>query len=333
MTSLPQAAPAKAKPPVGVVIVNHNQKASLRETLQSVRKVNYPSVRVVVSDNASSDGAPEMVRQEFPEVHLLAHEEEQGYARAASLGMAFLLDNVKYIFSTTNDVILDPEILNVLVDYAESHPEAGVLGTKILFFDRPDVIWHAGGRIHPLHGHSRHFGWNRRDHPRYNRVRDCDFVTGCGFLLRCETLKKSGFFKEELVFYSEDADLCYRIRESGYRVVYVPAARMWHKVGATLAKNRPLQLRYSTRNSLYLIQRHRLGWYPLSLWVNLWAVNPFKMLVFALMLHGRNSVGIWQGIMDWRQGRFGWLNEPARPRTLAPQISGAEVRSATKPPR
>jgi hypothetical protein len=102
MKSPPQAALLKSKPPVGVVIVNHNLKASLRETLQSVRKVHYPSVTVVVSDNASSDGAPEMVSQEFPEVHLLAHAEEQGYARAASLGMAFLSDKVKYIFSTTN---------------------------------------------------------------------------------------------------------------------------------------------------------------------------------------------------------------------------------------
>jgi len=66
MKSPPQAALRKPKPPLGVVIVNHNLKASLRETLQSVRKVHYPSVTVVVSDNASSDGAPEMVRQEFP---------------------------------------------------------------------------------------------------------------------------------------------------------------------------------------------------------------------------------------------------------------------------
>src|SRR5277367_6838831 len=102
-----------SKPPVGVVIVNHNLKDSLRETLESFRKVNYPGLQIVVSDNASTDGAQEMVRKLFPEVRLLAHAEEQGYARAASLGMAFLVDKTKYIFSTTNDVIMDPEIFNV----------------------------------------------------------------------------------------------------------------------------------------------------------------------------------------------------------------------------
>jgi len=295
------------RPLVGVVIVNHNLKDSLRETIESFKKVNYPNLQIVVSDNASTDGSQEMVRNVFPDVHLLAHEKEQGYARAASLGMAFLADKTKYIFSTTNDVIVDPEILNVLVDYAEKEPQAGVLGTKIYFFDRPDVIWHAGGRIHPLHGHSYHIGWERKDNPRYDRVRECDFVTGCGFLLRSEVVKKIGYFNEKLIFYSEDADLCYRVREAGYKVLYLPAARMWHKVSTTLAKNRPLQLRYSTRNSLYLLQRHKAGYYPLSLLINLFMVCPFKMGLFALLFRWKNSVGIYRGIRDWRAGSYGWL--------------------------
>ena len=301
--------PETNRPAVGVVIVNHNLKESLRETLESFRMVNYPGLQIVVSDNASSDGTQEMVRKEFPEVHLLAHETEQGYARAASLGMSFLVDKTKYLFSTTNDVIVDPEILNVLVDYAEKEPKAGVMGTRIYFHDRSEVLWHAGGRVHPLHGHSYHFGWERKDHPRYGEVHECDYVTGCGFLLRSEGLKKIGYFKEDLVFYFEDAELCYRFREAGYKVMYIPAAKMWHKTGTTLAKNRPVQLRYSTRNNLYLLQRHKVGWYPWSLLVHLFGVLPVKMGLFAVMLRWRNSVGIYRGIMDWRRGRYGWIRE------------------------
>lgn len=295
------------RPPVGVVIVNHNLKESLRETLQSFRKVNYPGLQIVVSDNASTDGAQEMVRTEFPEVHLLAHNPEQGYARAASLGMAYLADKTKYIFSTTNDVLVDPEMINVLVDYAEQHPDAGVLGTKIYFFDRPNVLWHAGGAVNPLHGHSRHIGWERKDHPRYGNVRECPFVTGCGYLLRSEVLKRIGFFHEPLVFYSEDAELCYRFREAGYKVLYIPEAKMWHKTGTTLAKNRPVQLQYSTRNQLYLIQRHRAGFYPLSLWVHIFVVSPAKMLIFAAMGRWKNSAGIYRGVRDWWRGKYGWI--------------------------
>jgi len=294
-------------PAVGVVIVNHNLKDSLHATLDSFRRLNYPAVTIVVSDNASIDGSQEMVKTLFPEVHLLAHAEEQGYARAASLGMAYLVDKTKYIFSTTNDVIVAPDLLNVLVDEAERDPKAGVLGTKIYFFDRPSVLWHAGGSINPFHGHSRHIGWECQDHPRYNRVRQCDFVTGCGYLLRSEVLQRIGFFKEDLVFYSEDADLCYRFREAGYKVLYIPDAKMWHKTNTTLAKNRPSQLRYSTRNGIYLIQRHRIGYYPLSIWIYLFLVTPFKMALFAIIMRQKNSIAIYRGVQDWRLHRFGWI--------------------------
>jgi GT2 family glycosyltransferase len=299
------------RPPVGVVIVNWNLKDSLRETLQSFRKVNYPGLQLVVSDNASTDGSPEMVRTEFPEVKLLTREKGLGYAKGASLGLAAVAETTKYIFSTTNDVIVDPEIINVLVNYAEAHPEAGVMGCKIYYYGKDNLLWSAGGRIHPLHGHSYHFGWNRKDAPRYNRIRECDFVTGCGFLLRSDVVKKINYFNTDLVFYSEDADLCYRIREEGYQIVYVPGAVMWHKTSTTLAKARAVQLHYSTRNSLYLIQRHRIGFYPFSLMVNLFVVCPFKMLVFVLVGHWRNAVGIWRGIRDWRKGKYGWVEEDA----------------------
>src|SRR2546423_8309537 len=163
------------KPPVGVVIVNHNLKDSLRETLESFRKVNYPGLQIVVADNDSTDGSREMIRKEFPEVHLLAHDPEKGYAKAAGLGLEFLADKTKYIFSTTNDVIVDPEIINVLVDHAEKDPKAGVLGCKIYYFGKDDLLWSVGGRIHLLHGHSYHFGWNCKDGLCYNQIRECDF--------------------------------------------------------------------------------------------------------------------------------------------------------------
>lgn len=300
----------KSLPAVGVVIVNWNLKDSLRETLRSFQNVNYPGLQIVVSDNASTDGSVEMVRTEFPKVHLLTRDKGVGYAKGASLGLEYLVDKVKYIFSTTNDVEVDREMIRHLVEYAEQHPDAGVIGTKIYFHDRPDVIWHAGGRIHPLHAHPRHFGWERRDHSRYDQVRECDFVTGCGFLLRSAALQRAGFFKADLVFYAEDAELCYRIRSRGFRIVYLPAAKMWHKVETTLARNRPVQLQYSTRNTLHLVHQYRVGWYPLSLWVYLGLVVPFKMMFFAIVGRGHNSAGIWRGVRDWKRGRYGWI--PAR---------------------
>jgi GT2 family glycosyltransferase len=294
------------RPPVGVVIVNWNLKDSLRETLQSFCKVNYPGLQIVVSDNASTDGSVDMVQKEFPEFHLLTRDKGVGYAKGASLGMEFLADRTKYIFSTTNDVLVDPEIINALVDYAETHPDAGVMGCKIYYHDKGDLLWSAGGRMHPLFAHSYHFGWNRHDGPHYSQVRECDYVTGCGFFFPSKVAKQVNYMDPELVFYSEDADFCYRVREQGYKIVYVPEAKMWHKTSTTLAKNRPTQLHYSTRNNLYVTQRHKVGWYPLSLWVNLFIVCPAKMCILGIFTF-KNAVGIWRGMRDWCKGRRGWV--------------------------
>ena len=120
---------------------------------------------------------------------------------------------------------------------------------------------------------------------------------------------KVGSFKEDLVFYSEDAELCYRMRQHGYRIAYLPTARMWHKVETTLAKNRALQLRYSTRNNLFLLQNYRVGFHPITLLIHLFAVCPVKMAIFAVLLRWANARGIYRGIRDWRQGRYGWIIE------------------------
>jgi len=294
-------------PPVGVVIVNWNLRDSLRETLLSFRQVEYPGLRIVVSDNASSDGSQEMVRREFPEVRLLAHERGLGYARAASLALQSVVDETRYIFSTTNDVLVAPDLIRNLVEYAEAHPDAGVVGCKIYFHEPADRLWSAGGFF--FLGHPWHYGFMRRDGPRYNRIRECAFVTGCGFLLRSEALRKVGFFDERFVFYSEDADLCLRIREAGWRVVYLPTARMWHKTSTTLAKNRPVQLYYSTRNNLHLLERHPTVGSPLVRAAYLGLVCPAKMALFLAMGRWQNARGIWRGIRDWRLGRFGWYEE------------------------
>ena len=85
-----------------------------------------------------------MVRTEFPEVHLLTREKGLGYAKGASIGLEYLADRTTYVFSTTNDVEVDPEMTRQLVDYAEQNPDVGVIGTKILYHDQPDKIWHTG---------------------------------------------------------------------------------------------------------------------------------------------------------------------------------------------
>lgn len=297
-------------PLVGMVLVNWNLKDTLRETLASCFKIDYPNFKVVLVDNGSHDGSQAMVQKEFPQTHLIANPVGLGYAKATSQGMEWLASQgAKYLFSTSNDVTFDPLILREMVSAIEVDARIGIVGSKVFFFDRPEVIWHAGAHI-GWHGHSYHYGWERRDHPRYDRSRECDFVTGCGYLVRADVAKELGFLKEDLVFYFEDADFCYRARARGYRVIYAPKAHVWHKTSTTLGKNRGLQLRYSTRNNLYLLSQHRVGpAYPFTLLVHLLLVCPLKMAFFLALFRWKNAWGIWHGICDWRRDRYGMIQD------------------------
>lgn len=302
--------PTNARPLVGVVIVNWNLKDTLRETLASCFKIDYPRLQVVLCDNGSKDGSVEMVRREFPQVQVIANPVGLGYAKATSQGMEWLTDmGADYLFSTSNDVIFDPGILGEMVAAFEADAMVGIVGSKVFFHDRPQIVWHAGAHI-GWHGHAGHYGWERRDHPRYDRVRECDYVTGCGYMVRAELARRLGFLNADLVFYFEDADFCYRVTAAGFKVIYLPTAKLWHKTSTTLAKNRRLQLRYGTRNNLYVLQRYRVGCCPpFALLAHLLGVLPVKMLLFLVLLRWKNTVGIWQGIMDWKRGRYGMITE------------------------
>ena len=301
---------SQSSPAVGIVIVNHNLQETLRATLASCLQIDYPAFSIMVVDNASTDGSLEMVRRDFPQVHLIANPVGLGYAQGASQGMEYLAARHSYLLSLSNDVTVAPDILTRMVAAAEADPKIGVIGSKVYFYDRPEVIWHAGAHIHPWHGHSYHYGWERRDAPRYDRVRECDYVTGCGYFLRSALACRLGFLKSDLVFYFEDADFCYRARALGYKVVYLPTAKVWHKTATTLSKNRGLQLRYGTRNNLYLLQHHRVGpLYPGCLWTHLLAVCPLKMAFYLGIGRWKNARGIWRGIQDWRRGHYGMITE------------------------
>ncbi len=293
---------------VGVVIVNHDQKELLRACLRSWAAESYAGKTLLVSDNASTDGAVEMLRGEFPGVKVLAHPGELGFAGAANAGLAELAKDHDFLFLTTNDTEVDPGLLTRLVAAAQADPKLAALGPKILFHAQPGLIWHAGGFIHPFFGNPGHYGFLRADDGAFDAPRECAFVSGCGVLLRTAAAAPLGFLRPELAFYAEDSDLCLRLKAQGWKVGYVPAARMAHRVSATLGVGSPLSTYYITRNSLALLARHRI-----------WSLPGFAAVVLPwralkALVSGRFSLlrAMLLGARDWMTGRYG-MREPKDP--------------------
>lgn len=228
---------------LSIIIVNYNTCDLLRNCLRSVfASQGGLQYEVIVVDNCSSDDSVRMVRQEFPQVNLIASEVNGGYAYANNLGLRQARGD--YVLLLNPDTVLPPTALRDMLAFMEEHPDAGVAGPKLVLADGSLDL--ACRRSFPtvkvafyrLIGLSKLFPKS----PRYNRynlgyldpdqLAEVDSVVGAFMLIRRQALDQAGLLDERFFAYAEDIDLCYRIKvDLGWKVYYNPAVVVTHYKG------------------------------------------------------------------------------------------------------
>ncbi len=217
-----------------IVIVNWNGKDVTLECLDSLAHVTYRNVKIVVVDNASSDGSVQAIREGHPEAVVLEQQINLRFAGGTNAGMHYALEHgAEMLCLLNNDTTVHPEFLTHLVSRMQSAPDIGVVAPKIYYESDPELIWFAGGKISMWSGTMRHIGIRERDRGQYDDARDIDYATGCCMLARREVIGRVGMLDESFFMYTEDADWCMRMRRAGYRIVYEPGARVWHKLSVS----------------------------------------------------------------------------------------------------
>ncbi len=219
-------------PLVYLIVLNWNGRADTEECLRSLLGLTYPNYRVLVVDNGSTDGSVDHLRRLFPGAQFIENEANLGFAAGNNRGIEQAMNNrADYVFILNNDTVVLPDVLDKLIGTAESDPKIGAVGPKICYYSNPDRIWCLGGRISFFLGCTWHVAGRRRDRPKYQGVRDVDYLTGCALLLKRGVMEEVGCF--DRIFgpgYFEDTDLCMRIGRKGYRLVCVEQARILHKI-------------------------------------------------------------------------------------------------------
>jgi hypothetical protein len=241
-----------APPTVTIVVLNWNNLPDTIECLESLRAVTYPALRLLVVDNGSTDGSEAALRARFPGLDVLQTGENLGFAGGNNAGIrrAFS-DGTDHVLLLNNDTAVDPGFVTALVEAARANPRAGLLSSKILFFDRPDVIWFAGASFHPRLGWGRHRGHGQRDVGQFDLVEETDRATGCSVLATRAFCEQVGLLRDEYFCYAEDLEWSLRARALGFQVLYVPESRVWHKVSrSTGGALSTAAVRYQTRNLL-----------------------------------------------------------------------------------
>jgi|SRR3989338_609345 len=241
-------------PKVFIILVNWNGIDDTEECLESIKPVNYRNYEVVLVDNGSKDNQAEVIKQKYPSIHVLKNKTNTGFVVANNQGIEFARENnADYYLLLNNDTVVDPDFLNILIDYAEKNHDTGILSPKILYY-KSNKIWSMGGKISYLTGISIMIGKGKNS-SLFNKVISPDFLTGCAMLIKKEVIEKIGLLDPIYFAYYEDVDYCYRAREKGFRLKTIPKSEVAHKKSASSGitgsdKICPLQAYYWGRNSL-----------------------------------------------------------------------------------
>jgi len=241
-----------------VVVVTWNKHARLRDCLRSLESLADRGFDVLVVDNASTDGAPEMVRREFPEVELLVNDENLGGAGGFNRGMQHALDaGYGFIWLLDNDVTVAAEALRILQRVMAERPECGVAGSK---------IYAAGTGLEFVQELGSFIDWdsagirlNRNgvfDHGRVAETVEVDYVPACSMLFRSAAVDGQALFDPSYFLYWDDIDFCHRITLAGWKVLACGESVVNHFSSGERAGT-SLTIYYSLRNSLYFVRRYQ----------------------------------------------------------------------------
>jgi GT2 family glycosyltransferase len=267
-------------PRVLVTVVHWNGLETTTRCLESLQRLTYPRCHLLVVDNASTDGSGEILRQRFPAVEFHRTPENLLFAGGANVGLCRALSR-GYDFAVVlnNDTEAAPDLLERLVDVAVADPRCGLVGPKIYYAERRQVIWSAGGKIDYWSGTFRHLGLRQVDGPSFDQLRDVDYLTGCCILARRQLLVDVGYLDTSYHMYSEDADWSVRARRAGYRVVFAPGARIWHRVSAASGGGTtPYKMYHRVRSNLLFLRRHARFYH----WPVIAMLLPLHFLAFGV---------------------------------------------------
>lgn len=241
-----------------IIIVSYKNAYLTLECINSIYKSTYKEFRIVVVDNNSPDNTYDILKEKLPKsVILIRTDKNGGFSYGNNVGIKYALNNnAEYIMLLNNDTVIDS---NLIFNLLQNTNEFTVTVPKIYYYEYPNKIWYAGGKYNYIKGDAIHIGKNKKDNQKFNQKREVDFVTGCCVLIQKDILKKIGMLDESFFMYHEDVDLSFRLKENKIKMLYIPSAKMWHKVGSTSGYETPLTIYYGNRNRFFIINKYKIG--------------------------------------------------------------------------
>lgn len=251
-------------PKVAVVILNWNGLKYLRDFLPSVLASTYPNLEIIVGDNGSSDDSVKMVRENFPSVVILENDQNYGFTG----GYNRILSRVEavYYILLNSDVEVTPGWIEPVIRLMEKDPLIAAAAPKIKSYHQKTHFEHAGaaGGFIDRHGfpfcRGRIFYELEEDYGQYEQSGEVFWASGASLFIKSNYWIASGGFDERFFAHMEEIDLCWRLKNQGFKVMYCAASTVYHVGGGTLDVENPYKTYLNFRNNLLLIKKN-LPWF------------------------------------------------------------------------
>jgi GT2 family glycosyltransferase len=258
---------------LSIIIVNYNTEALLKRCLCSIlATVGDLDYEAIVIDNASADGSGGMVARDFPAVHLIRNSTNRGFGAANN--QAIKVARGKYILLLNSDTEVLPGALQESIRFLDVHPEASILGCRLLNDDRslqtsvmafpsPWNLFCEASFLYIPFRRTRLFGGYYVSYFDYDRPLRVDIVKGAFMMVRREVFDRVGLFDESYFMYTEETDLCWRARQHGLDAYFIPTAEIIHSGGGSVESNERF-LRQLHMTQAFFIRKNFTGFRKFS---------------------------------------------------------------------
>lgn len=240
----------KQSPLVSIIIANWNGGEIFKTCLNSLNKLNYPNWELILVDNGSSDGSENFIvhYRQIKHYKLIRNKTNLGFAQANNQG--YEISSGKYILLLNNDTKVEPDFLTKLICKIEQDSQIGVIQPKIALIDKLSYLDNVGAYL-TLTGFLEHWGFMEKDGPEFSKEREIFSAKGACMLIRKKVINETGLFDRDFVSYMEETDFCWRVWLAGYKVVFYPKAKIYHKVGFSSKKQNQIFVNFhSFKNRL-----------------------------------------------------------------------------------
>lgn len=298
---MPSESGAAMNDSIYIVIINYNGFEDTIECIKSLKHSNVPNVHVVVVDNCSTDDSCKKLSQCGLEFELIKSKSNGGFSYGNNIGIRYCIEHkADYILFLNNDTVVEPDFLEPLIETSKALNNKAAISGKILFYDKPQQIWYAGGIFNNRTGRIIHIGSGQMDDTVYNEEKRVSYLSGCMMFMHASVIEKCGLWDESFFLYCEDLDYSCRLLKNGIAMIYNPSSVIYHKVNSSTSKISGLSTYYTIRNKLYCLDTYtEKRWKPYSRLV-------FYMETIKRVIRKRYDLkNVIEGIGDYRKRIYG----------------------------